>query len=427
MKKLQPSQISELKPLKSTQLNSMATTGTYAAALQDHLIRKSNLKMLNKVAKPLQPKTKLGPNKIMTGGRVISIDQNQTATESKAKSKSSQEVPNVLKEYENIIKKTELNEQKNIQAKLYKYIKKLTLAQRLGIVEKPPQPLTNDDWGKIEEASKKREGDHSCPICLEGFKTPNNQIILSCSHVFHKTCLANFEKFTNARVCPLCRRQDYEKKNFDQGFMTYLTSQVIKVQKVFRGYNSRRKLYAELAKTYKASSTRFRRRLLAYKLQVLNEKMSKKVRTRQKETEKLIVEIDKNLDDKNNVMDKLVEIQNLHRQTQENIREALPNAVLNQVASKDRETNVDIKSNQAWQEAYKVACLRNEKSCAICFNELNNGKKLFLLNCTHVFHSSCLLSFEYYALLNKHCCPVCRSDYKKVEVDHWHGCKGHNE
>ena len=37
-----------------------------------------------------------------------------------------------------------------------KYYKKLTWAQKLGIVEKPPLPLTNKDWAVIEQKSKKR-------------------------------------------------------------------------------------------------------------------------------------------------------------------------------------------------------------------------------------------------------------------------------
>lgn len=107
---------------------------------------------------------------------------------------------------------------------------KLTLAQRLGLVQKPPKPLTNDQWVEIEEKSKERVDDHkACPICLEGFKTPNNQVILSCSHVFHKNCLSNFEKYAQVKMCPLCRRRDYEKKNFDNGFVLYVESSAVKI------------------------------------------------------------------------------------------------------------------------------------------------------------------------------------------------------
>ena len=402
------------------------STGVYAAALQDHLIRNSNIKFLNKLTKPVQTKKTSNVQKIFSQGRVISLDHNKILNDiTKKENKTKTKTPNILMEYEATLKKAEADEQQNIQSKLYKYISKLTLAQRLGLVQKPPQPLSKNEWSDIEEKSKKREGDHSCPICLESFTTPNNQTILSCSHVFHKTCLSNFERFTKQRVCPICRRQDYEKKNFDQGFINHLTKQIIRIQKSVRGFLLRRRLYAELNKTYKATSTLFRRRLLAYKLQLLNEKMSKKTRVRQKETEKLISEIDKNLDEKNNMDSKLLEIHNLHRLTQENIRAALPgNTLIQQTGDSQnliQEAKPENKGEMSaeWKETLKKAVLRNEQNCAICFNDLNNGKKLCLLNCTHLFHSACLLSFEYYALLNQHNCPVCRCDYKKIEIDHW--------
>lgn len=39
---------------------------------------------------------------------------------------------------------------------MVRYNKKLTLAQRLGLVEAPPLPLTANDWLNIEEKSKAR-------------------------------------------------------------------------------------------------------------------------------------------------------------------------------------------------------------------------------------------------------------------------------
>ena len=405
---------------KSQKNNSV---GTYAAALQDHLLRNVNLLIPAKNNK-LQPTKQSKGQKVLTkSGRVINLDPNKLqANATKQLITKTGENKGVLKDLENALKRAEVNEHKNIQAKLYTYIKKLTLAQRLGLVEKPPKPLSNDEWTHIEEINKKREDNNTCPICLEGFKTPNNQTILSCSHVFHKTCLANFEKFTKSRVCPICRRQDYEKKNFDQGFITYLTVQVIKLQKFIRGFIIRRKFYLGLQKNgYKATSTLLKRRLLGFKLQLLNEKMTKKVRTRQKETEKLFVEIDKNLDDKNNFNSKLLEIQNIQKQTMENLQAVIPDLVQRKttITSLSDHTSLENELSKKWREIHKVAVLRNEKSCAICFNDLNNGKKLYLLNCTHLFHCACLVSFEYYSIYTQHSCPVCRSEYEKIEINHW--------
>lgn len=60
---------------------------------------------------------------------------------------------------------------KSDEEKMAKYNKKLTWAQKLGIVEKPPLPMTAADWAIVEEKSKKRNDSESiCSICLEDFK-----------------------------------------------------------------------------------------------------------------------------------------------------------------------------------------------------------------------------------------------------------------
>ena len=40
--------------------------------------------------------------------------------------------------------------------------------------------------------------------------------LLNCSHIFHSTCLSNFENFQNSGVlqCPVCRFASYSKKLF---------------------------------------------------------------------------------------------------------------------------------------------------------------------------------------------------------------------
>lgn len=56
---------------------------------------------------------------------------------------------------------------KSDEEKMRKYNKKLTWAQKLGIVEAPPLPLTAIDWQKIEEKAKIRnEAESICSICL---------------------------------------------------------------------------------------------------------------------------------------------------------------------------------------------------------------------------------------------------------------------
>lgn len=39
-----------------------------------------------------------------------------------------------------------------------------------------------------------------------------SQVLLSCSHVFHRACLQAFERFSGRKRCPMCRREQYETR-----------------------------------------------------------------------------------------------------------------------------------------------------------------------------------------------------------------------
>lgn len=70
----------------------------------------------------------------------------------------------------------------------------LTLAQKRGLVACPPPRLTRDDWDRCEQQAEAR-GDltYPCSICREAFGV-KEQVILSCSHVFHLDCISSFER-----------------------------------------------------------------------------------------------------------------------------------------------------------------------------------------------------------------------------------------
>lgn len=62
----------------------------------------------------------------------------------------------------------------------------LTLAQKLGLFDPPPLPLSADEWARVKQRSVE-QGDSTqpCPICREEFGL-HPQVLLSCSHVFHR-------------------------------------------------------------------------------------------------------------------------------------------------------------------------------------------------------------------------------------------------
>ncbi|CAM9582424.1 unnamed protein product [Ectocarpus sp. 4 AP-2014] len=130
----------------------------------------------------------------------------------------------------------------------------MTLAQIRGL-EKPPEPkLTPGEWRAVEAKALAR-GDEAapCPICRESFRG-ERQVILSCSHVFHKACLLSFEKFLRAqeRSCPLCRKVDYQKKATRQGAAAWRQRCARRLQCAYRRHRARRQYRGLLRRHYGA-------------------------------------------------------------------------------------------------------------------------------------------------------------------------------
>lgn len=96
-------------------------------------------------------------------------------------------------------------------AKKKKYDKKLNLAQKLNLQEKPDAPMDDTNWKKFQTPILERfktEIDQKCPICIQPYGDPEKrvQVVLQpCGHVYHKNCLSSYEKFCEQAKCPLCR------------------------------------------------------------------------------------------------------------------------------------------------------------------------------------------------------------------------------
>ena len=81
----------------------------------------------------------------------------------------------------------------------------MTLAQRYGLVKQPPKLLSGVQWRAVHAQSQAREDSTGeCCICREHFG-PGEQVLLSCSHSFHRDCLASFERWgLGTLACKLC-------------------------------------------------------------------------------------------------------------------------------------------------------------------------------------------------------------------------------
>ena len=113
-----------------------------------------------------------------------------------------------------------------------------TLAEKLGLVDARPQPLTEDEWQTAKDRTRERKDfEQPCPICRDHFGS-KEQVLLSCknatinkklasdislkyfspgTHVFHRACLHAFERFTGKKSCPICRHSKYQTRVVHEG------------------------------------------------------------------------------------------------------------------------------------------------------------------------------------------------------------------
>lgn len=263
----------------------------------------------------------------------------------------------------------------------------LTLAQKRGLV-KGPDKLTKEQWDSVfKTAITRKDAEQPCPICQEYYKlTP--QVILSCSHVFHLTCLTSFEKFVSRekRVCPICRRKNYQKREFNEGTKVYKKRCVVKIQSFYRGYKARKMYDKKLSKLYKSG-----------KGNAMNKRkyISKKM-------DKITSKIDTVVDNTDILID------SLFADLERNIK--VSRMVFNNEEPKLESDSDEKKVVNKWIKIKQLAMKHYESECPICLNSYKNGD-ILLLSCSHIFHSKCIQSFEKFNENSIHLCPICRSAY----------------
>ncbi|UJR30165.1 hypothetical protein I4U23_017705 [Adineta vaga] len=307
-----------------------------------------------------------------------------------------------------------------------------TLAERIGLIEvnnKTSNHLSEAAWNEVKQQSNNRQ-DSNCPcaICQEDFGL-GQQVLLSCSHVFHRACLQTFEKFvshnangTDLRTCPLCRRSQYEKRIIYEGANIHRAKCAARIQAAWRGYIVRQ-WYKNfrLDMSHIPDDTKLRRKFYQEKLSQI--------------TDRIISSCDFDLNDLFNEIDRNVEKARAIRQ-----------------AFDARIRTID---EDEWRKIKERAKQRNELECSICkcalqpvivetivkkpmkttknklekllpqvksieqkpivkkFEQQSTKRPLMLLSCTHVFHATCLQMFEEYCCDPTPNCPVCRTVYQK--------------
>uniref|UniRef100_A0AAA9TF97 Ring finger protein 32 n=2 Tax=Bos TaxID=9903 RepID=A0AAA9TF97_BOVIN len=224
----------------SSKQDNLAVT---AVALQDHIVHDLQLQSLS-VAD--YSKTRVQK----TGNRSTSLKRNAKAATDTGLKKTTQGGP-----------KAEDPEKEYV---LDPKPPPLTLAQKLGLFDPPALPLSADEWDRVKQRSVE-QGDsmQPCPICKEEFGL-HPQVLLSCSHVFHRACLQAFEKFTNKKTCPLCRKNQYQTRVIRDGARLFRIKCATRIQASWRGHVVRR-WYRDLRRTVPPADAKLRRKFFETK------------------------------------------------------------------------------------------------------------------------------------------------------------------
>jgi hypothetical protein len=321
-----------------------------------------------------------------------------------------------------------------------------TLAQIRGLAPAPPPKLTDSEWIDVEMSALTR-GDvtGNCSICFCDFNS-GDQVILSCSHTFHGTCIASFERFlrTKERTCPMCRHASYQKKTTDVGAAMHRLNCARMMQKVIRGGLKRRRYKVLLREHYKrnekgAVDDGRRRDFYAHELSGLGDALTKNVDEREDSIEELFREFDANLAVSRYIMADNGEGAAAAQPPPQHVQ---PKAV--KVAAAKL-------TMMEWCSVWSRALTRcnGVHECGICLSACNFKSVVpsllssssssssspprppgttsprsdvkegqYLLSCSHLFHSKCINAFEAFNIYEGvNLCPICRADYQKVDVE----------
>uniref|UniRef100_G3TJG7 Ring finger protein 32 n=1 Tax=Loxodonta africana TaxID=9785 RepID=G3TJG7_LOXAF len=266
----------------------------------------------------------------------------------------------------------------------------LTLGKFLSILPGLSSPT---HWEESEEPSMTQSPTPLCVLHIELFSY--EQVLLSCSHVFHRACLQAFEKFTNKKTCPLCRKNQYQTRVIHDGARLFKVKCATRIQAYWRGHIVR-KWYRNLRKTVPPKDAKLRKKFFEEKFTEISHR--------------ILCSYDTNIDELFSEIEHCL---------------AVNRGILQQLEEKCGREITD----EDWEKIQIQALHQEINECSICLTPLSfnsnfqsassgnspnqRSRETVLLSCSHMFHHTCLLALEEFSLGEIHTCPLCRSCYQK--------------
>ncbi|XP_027012544.2 RING finger protein 32 [Tachysurus fulvidraco] len=265
----------------------------------------------------------------------------------------------------------------------------LTLAQKLGLVAAPisSRRLSEDEWMEVKSRSLLNgDSTHPCIICTEEFRL-QPQVLLSCSHIFHKACLRKLEHFSGRKCCPLCRTEHYETRVILDSARLYRETCALRIQAWWRGCVTR-KWYRGIRKVVAPNDPQLRRRFFEEKFQEMTESLVQSCRS---DVDSFLRDLDCSVAQSRDIFHLFDLLHGSSRGVQEEV----------------------------WMKVQEKAVQRDTHNCPICLTPLRSTHSctpLVLLSCSHLFHQSCLRASEHFCQEGGATCPLCRCHYISLPV-----------
>lgn len=312
-------------------------------------------------------------------------------------------LPNIFKE--NFLEKAQT--QKELFAQNKQFYSNLSLAQKIGLEKINVKPLTKEEWEKLENKIDNRiDHNSSCPICLEKLSV-NKSTILSCSHVFHKSCLSSYEKLVKNKSCPICREKNYQQKNYFKDKEKFISFSIILIQKNYKGFRIRLFMYNKYFKNSPPRSKLLKKRYSYFRIRELFAKINNKIAENSNMNDSLFNEMKEEIEKQKLLQDNILkETLLINSKLKKDIKITNNNIVEETIEDKINKDNI-------WNNLLKKYNTKSNDNCSICLSKFSN-KKVYLLDCGHVYHEQCLVSMEKYDNHYVKRCPACRKqEYNK--------------
>jgi hypothetical protein len=253
-----------------------------------------------------------------------------------------------------------------------------TLAEKLGITK--THILSESEWVRVKKTCIDRE-ETNCPICQSAYRL-EQQVILSCTHMFHRACFDSFKRLGRFDSCPVCRCDDYQLMTTYHGKQKFIHRCATLIQSVWRGYWQYKK-YRQYRENNVPKNSLLRHQFVLRRIEDVGKRLETDMELECNHIKRVI-----------EMMDQTTILAN--------------QLVTPRCFSKE------------WTMIFEKTKKRGgDVTCPICIQSIELPKrvdsklsrKLYLLNCSHVIHASCLKSLETFN--DTKSCPLCRLSYKK--------------